>query len=236
MQNYIPGYENNSDRKPYENRRYSLPVRRFCPFVTGMLLAANILYFLVLELNGSTNDGLYMARHGTLIAAFVVEKKEYYRLFTSFFMHFGLRHLFNNMLLLWYLGMRLEKYLGHIRFAVLYLVCGLGANVASLLYYMTFNPYANCAGASGAVFGIVGAMLWIVLRHRGRMADLTTRQLVLMIVFTLYNGFTGSGINNVAHIAGLILGFLLGVLFYRGGAGASRVRPGDSFDGWHDVQ
>lgn len=197
----------------YDSRGY----RRFYPVVTWLLLAANILFFVYLECGGSTNDGYYMARHGTLIADFVLERREYYRLFTAFFMHFGFSHLFNNMLLLWYLGTRLEKYLGHVRFTVVYLASGLGANVISLLYYMLTDPFVNCAGASGAVFGIVGAMLWILLRHRGRVADLTSRQLVLMIVFTLYNGFADSGINNVAHISGLLAGFLLGMLFYRGG-------------------
>lgn len=198
-------------RNEYGGERY----RRFYPVVTWLLLAANILFFAYLEWGGSTNDGYYMVQHGTLVPALVAENGEYYRLFTSFFMHFGFRHLFNNMLLLWYLGIRLEKYLGHVRFAVTYLVSGLGANAVSLMYYIFAGPYANCAGASGAVFGIVGAMLWIVLRHRGRLADLTGRQLMLMILFTLYNGFSSMGINNTAHIAGLVIGFLLGALFYR---------------------
>ena len=166
-----------------------------------------------------------MMRHGTLVPGLVLEYGEYYRLFTSFFMHFGFRHLFNNMLLLWYLGMRLEKYLGHWRYCLVYLAAGVGANAVSLFYYAYTNPLVNCAGASGAVFGIVGAMLWIVLRHRGRMADLTGRQLLLMILFTLYNGFSSSGVNNVAHISGLALGFLLGMLFYRGGTGFFGRRP-----------
>ncbi len=196
---------------------YNMYGQGFRPFVTWILLAANILYFIWLEIGGSTNNSYYMIAHGTMVPALVVETGEYYRLFTSFFMHFGFRHLFNNMLLLWYLGMRLEKYLGHWRFAVVYLLTGLGANAVSLVYYLLTNPFVNCAGASGAVFGIVGAMLWILLRHRGRLADLTSRQLILMILFTLYNGFSSSGVNNSAHLAGLALGFLLGILFYRGG-------------------
>ena len=197
---------------------YSGGFRRFYPVVTWALLAVNVLYYLFLEWNGSTEDGYYMARHGTLVAAFVLENGEFYRLFTSFFMHFGFRHLFNNMLLLWYLGSRLEEYMGHWRYAATYMAAGLGANVISFFYYLLTSPYANSAGASGAVFGIVGAMLWIVLRHRGRLAGLTSRQLLLMIFFTLYNGFTSIGINNTAHISGLLIGYLCGMCFYHGGA------------------
>ncbi len=191
------------------------PYRRFRPVVTWVFLAVNILAYFYLEFDGSTTDSLYMIRKGTLVVSLVLEKHQYYRLVTSFFMHFGFAHLFNNMLLLWYLGERLEEYLGHVKFAVSYMVCGIGANIASLVYYAMFEPYVSSAGASGAVFGIVGAMLWIVIRHRGRLAGVTSRQLLLMILFTLYSGFSESGINNVAHVAGLILGFLLGILLYR---------------------
>ncbi len=211
------------------------PQRRSMAVVTWLLLAANVLYFLYLEWQGSTVDGYFMIEHGTMVPLLVVEWKEYYRIFTAFFMHFGIRHLFNNMLLLWYLGSRLEKYLGHGKFAATYLLCGLGGNLISLGYYLITNPYTNTAGASGAVFGIVGAMLWVVVRHRGRLADLTTRQLMLMIIFTLYNGFTDSGINNAAHIGGLVLGFLLGMLFYRGGQSIFRRRPSEPDDEWYDL-
>lgn len=209
--------------------------RRFTPIVTWILLAANILFFLYLEWQGSTEDSYFMIAHGTMVPVLVVEWREYYRLFTAFFMHFGVRHLFNNMLLLWYLGSRLEKYLGHGKYALTYLACGLGGNLISLGYYLLTEPYTNSAGASGAVFGIVGAMLWIVLRHRGRLADLTSRQLLMMILFTLYSGFTSSDINNAAHIGGLMIGFLLGMLFYRGGESIRRWKQQDPEDVWYDL-
>ncbi len=219
-----------------DHQRYGqTPRRHFIPLVTWLLLAANVLYFLYLEWQGSTTDSYFMVEHGTMVPMLVVEWKEYYRVFTAFFMHFGISHLFNNMLLLWYLGSRLERYLGHGKFAVTYLACGLGGNVISLAYYLFTHPYTNTAGASGAVFGIVGAMLWVVLRHRGHLADLSSRQLVLMIVFTLYNGLADNGINNAAHIGGLVLGFLLGMLFYRGGQSIRRGSEPEQDDTWYDL-
>ncbi|MCI8400884.1 MAG: rhomboid family intramembrane serine protease [Lachnospiraceae bacterium] len=206
-------YDGGPGSRPGYGQNKGYPV----PFMTGLLLAVNIIVFVWLEWNGSTEDGYYMAEHGTLIAGFVLEYKEYYRLLTAFFLHFGVRHLFNNMLLLWYLGMRLERYVGHWRFLFIYLAAGLGGNVCSLIWYAVTQPYVNSAGASGAVFGIVGAMLWVVLRHRGRLEGLTSRQILLMILFSLYNGLSGTGINNVAHVSGLLIGLLLAALLYRGG-------------------
>ena len=239
---YQNGYKDHQEYGSYHDRGYDLggrygqySRRQFIPLVTWLLLAANVLYYLYLEWQGSTVDGYFMVEHGTMVPMLVVEWKEYYRVFAAFFMHFGIRHLFNNMLLLWYLGSRLEKYLGHGKFAITYLMCGLGGNLISLVYYLFTDPYTNTAGASGAVFGIVGAMLWVVLRHRGQLADLTSRQLILMIVFTIYNGLADSGINNAAHIGGLLVGFLLGILFYRGGQRICRRREPESEDIWYDL-
>lgn len=190
------------------------PKKRFreIPFMTVVFLAINILVFIWLSVHGSTRDSGYMVQHGTMVPVLVIENKEYGRILTGFFLHFGIAHLFNNMLLLGYLGIRLEKNLGHVRFALIYMLTGIVGNVCSLIYYITREPYANCAGASGAVFGIVGAMLWLVIRGRGRLEGITARQLLLMTLFTLYNGVTDSGVNNIAHVAGLLSGFLLCML------------------------
>ena len=71
------------------------------------------------------------------------------------------------------------------------------------------------AGASGAVFGVVGGLLYIVVVNRGRLEDLSTHQLVVMVLFSLYSGFVRNGVNNVAHIAGLVIGIVLAIIFYK---------------------
>lgn len=80
---------------------------------------------------------------------------------------------------------------------------------------MIHDDYIVSAGASGAVFGVVGALLVIVVRNRGRLEDLSTRQLGLFIAFSIYHGVTSAGIDNIAHVAGLIIGIFLGILLYR---------------------
>ena len=95
-------------------------------YVNGALIAVNILYYFWLELHGSTENAGYMVAHGAMYVPLIVEKKEYYRLLTSVFMHFGISHLVNNMIIQFVLGDNLERALGKIKYLVFYLLCGVG--------------------------------------------------------------------------------------------------------------
>ena len=79
------------------------------------------------------------------------------------------------------------------------------------------------AGASGTVFGVIDALLWAVIRNRGRLKDITGRQLLIMTGISLYYGFTSTSIDNAAHIGGFIIGFLLSILLYRKPEKRSRI-------------
>jgi len=95
------------------------------------------------------------------------------------------------------------------------LSCGVGANIVSLYAEAKKSMQVVGAGASGAVFGVVGGLLYIVVVNRGRLEDLSTHQLVVMVLFSLYSGFVRNGVNNVAHIAGLVIGIVLAIIFYK---------------------
>ena len=183
-------------------------------YVNIGLIFLNVLYFLYLEIAGSSEDILFMYEKGAMLAPAVLENGEYYRLFTAMFMHFGINHIINNMIVLFALGDNLERALGHIKYLIFYLFCGVGANWISMMADRS-DSFVVSAGASGAVFGVVGGLFYAVLVNRGRLEDLSTRQLVVMIVLSLYLGFTESGVDNIAHIGGLILGILAGILLYR---------------------
>ena len=191
-------------------------MRMLSPVNTCIVLA-NILVFIYLEIAGSTMDTMFMLDHGADYWPYVFEGKEYYRLFTSGFLHFGIAHLFNNMLILGYLGTKLEKIIGSIKYLILYVVVIFGSSIASTVGYMLQNKNTVSAGASGAVFGVVGFLLYMVIVNRGyiREANLGMRQLVLFVVYSLYTGFTSGGVDNMAHIGGLVLGVLMGVILYR---------------------
>ena len=189
--------------------------RRRPAYINGVLIAVNILYFFWLEFHGSTENAAFMVEHGAMYVPLVVREGEYYRLLTAVFMHFGISHLVNNMVILFVLGDNLERALGKVKYLVFYLICGVGANVFPMVATIREYELAVPAGASGAIFGVIGGLLYVVIRNRGRLEDLSTRQLALFVACSLYFGFTSTGIDNAAHVGGLVLGFLLAAIFYR---------------------
>jgi membrane associated rhomboid family serine protease len=133
--------------------------------------------------------------------AFGIPQGEYYRLITAMFMHYGLLHLAMNMWALWILGRSLETALGPVRFLVLYLVAGLGGNVAAYV----FQPGALSAGASTALFGLF-AGLFLVLRRLRRNASSVIPVIILNFVFT----FSIPGISIAGHLGGFVTGAIVG--------------------------
>lgn len=189
--------------------------RRKLAWVNGGLIILNILYFLFLEITGSSEDTLFMLEHGAMYGPAVMEGHEYYRLLTSIFMHFGINHIANNMLILFVMGDNMERALGSARYLVFYLLCGVGANVVSMLLSVNDPVQAVGAGASGAIFGVIGGLLYAVAVNRGRLEDLSLRQLAMVILLSLYFGFTSTGVDNTAHVAGLLIGIVLAAVLYR---------------------
>ncbi len=182
--------------------------------VTAVLLLLNIIIFLVTDFTGGTDNTIHMLECGAAYPPFIMENGEYYRLFTCMFLHFGIEHLANNMLVLFVLGQRLEPVVGKIRFLLIYFLGGIGGNLISLVFDIKGGNYAVSAGASGAVFAVMGAMIWVVIRNRGRLQDISTRQMLVMAAFSLYFGFASSGVDNAAHVGGMICGILLAVVLY----------------------
>ncbi len=181
--------------------------RQELPIVSGILVAANVIVYLICTFTGNL---LYNI--GELDAAAVLLRGEYGRIIYSMFLHAGIDHLFNNMVILFFLGAMIEKVTGHIQLLLIYLLSGIGANICSLLYkVMTMDSMAS-VGASGAIFGLDGVLLAWILLDRQAMPDVTPRRVLLMIVLSLYSGFTAHNIDNAAHVGGLLTGFAAGAL------------------------
>jgi len=113
------------------------------------------------------------------------------------------------------LGDNVERAVGRWKYLTIYLMSGLAGSCLSFAGALVTRRYAVCAGASGAIFGIIGALFYIVAVNRGRLEDMTTRRLGIMIAVSLYHGFTSSGVDNLAHIGGMIGGALLAMVLYK---------------------
>lgn len=185
------------------------------PIITIILAAVNIIVFLYLSFLGMTEDASFMARHGAMFVPYVTEQGEYYRIFTSMFLHFDFQHLMNNMVMLIAIGYTLEHAVGKVRFLIIYLVSGAGGTILSMLQDIHTGEYAVAAGASGAIFGLLGATLYVAVRHHGRIGEISGRGLLFIAGLSLYYGYTNGGVDNFAHIGGLLSGFILAVLLYR---------------------
>ena len=180
---------------------------RELPFVSAGLVLINVVVFLNCSVTGSR---LYEA--GGLSVLEVVMNGEFGRILWAMFLHSGIEHIFNNMVILFFMGAMIEKEIGHFSFATLYFLSGIGGNLVSLLNKIMSNDWSMSIGASGAVFGLDGVLLAMVLFSGRKMSTVTPTRVVLMIILSLYNGFTGAYIDNAAHIGGLITGFLAGII------------------------
>lgn len=179
------------------------------------IVGINILVFLVLNFLGDTENAVFMVEHGAAYTPYILENGEVYRIVTCMFLHFGMQHLFYNMFLLIFIGDTLEKEVGKIKYLIIYLIGGVVGNLASVLMDTITGDYAVSAGASGAIFAVVGALIWIVIRNKGRLNDYSIKRLLLMAGLSVADGFVNPGIDNMAHVGGLLGGFLLAVLLYR---------------------
>lgn len=180
---------------------------RTLPFISGVLVAANVVIYLLCQLPGNT---LYS--RGCLSAFEIIAHEEYDRILWSMFLHADPNHLFSNMIILLFMGAMIEKEIGHLPFAGIYLVSGIGGNLLSLAGKIVSDGWAVSLGASGAIFGLDGLLLALVLFSHRRMENVTPLRVILMICMSLYSGFTGGNVDNLAHIGGLLVGFALGVL------------------------
>jgi membrane associated rhomboid family serine protease len=196
--------------------------RRTFPLVTYVLIALNVLFFFV-ELSGGE---AFIMKWAFVPERFLANPMaDFLTLFTSMFMHAGWLHLGGNMLYLWIFGDNVEDRLGHIKFIIFYLICGIAATFAQL----AFNSASNIPnlGASGAIAGVLGA--YILMFPQGRVNVLMGRGVIpmpalvvigLWIVLQFFSGIgsiantadTG-GVAYMAHIGGFFAGLVLTFLF-----------------------
>ena len=183
-------------------------------YITAIIMDLNILIFIIMVLSGLG----FMSFKSTDLLTWGANYKplttngEWWRLLTNTFLHGGLMHLLANMYGLLFVGIFLEPKLGKTKYALVYLTTGILASVASLY----FHEPAVSVGASGAIFGLYGVFLALLLKkvfpNQFNKAFLTST--LIFIGYNLLMGFAGTGIDNAAHIGGLVSGFIIGLILY----------------------
>jgi len=196
--------------------------RRITPVVTYILIALNVIFFLV-ELSGGD---AFITQWAFVPSRFLANPAtDFPTLFTSMFMHAGLLHIGGNMLYLWIFGDNVEDRFGHVKFLIFYLICGLAATGAQLVF--SLDSSIPNLGASGAIAGVLGA--YVLLFPKAKVSVLQGQRVVpvsalivigLWFVLQLFSGIgsiastsdTG-GVAYMAHIGGFVAGLVLALLF-----------------------
>ncbi len=195
--------------EPFDSqpRRVSLALPLNRPVVTWVLLGIILVVFALETLVGGSTNSEVLVRLGAKVNPLIAQG-EYWRLFSAMFLHIGIMHLAFNGYALVVIGTELERLLGWRRFLAIYILSGLFGGLASYAFSDSLS-----AGASGAIFGIIGALAAFFLRHRQQLGAWGQRRLAniaFLIVINLVLGFTQPAIDNMAHLGGLVSGFCLG--------------------------
>lgn len=174
------------------------------PIITVSLIIINVIVFILMYILGKgSQDAFTLIKFGAFQKDLILGG-EYYRLITSAFLHIGIFHLLFNCYALYVIGRQLESFLGKIKFLIIYLVSALCGSLMSMIF-----PISISAGASGAIFGLLGSLLYFGYNYRVYLGTVLKSQIIPLILINLIFGFMVSGINNAAHIGGLIGGILI---------------------------
>jgi rhomboid protease GluP len=172
------------------------------PIFTYTFIFIQVAVFFWLELHGGSTNTSTLIKYGAKVNPLIYEG-EWWRFITPVFLHIGFLHLAMNTLALYYLGIAVEKIYGNLRFLFTYLFAGVTGFIASFLYSTNLS-----AGASGAIFGCFGALLYFGAINPKLFSRTMGRNVMIVLILNLVFGFSSTGIDNAGHIGGLIGGFL----------------------------
>lgn len=177
------------------------------PIVTYIIMAICIILFILMKLSGGSTNSQTLLKYGANLDV-LVKNGEYYRLFTCIFLHIGIMHLLCNLYSLYVIGREVENLFGKIKYIIIFILSGIFGSIMSLAF--THNTIS--AGASGAIFGLLGALLYFGMHYRTYLGEAIKRSIIPIIVVNLIIGFFAEGIDLAAHIGGLVGGVLVAMM------------------------
>jgi len=166
------------------------------PIFTYILIALNIAIYFLSIIIGQNEVITMFGLHPELVV-----RGEYYRLFTCMFLHANLLHLIFNMYALYIIGTQIENFFNKYKFLFIYILSGIIGGLLSMIFTKSWS-----VGASGAIFGLLGSMLYFGYHYRMYLGTVIKSQIIPIIIINLIIGFSSTGIDNAAHIGGLIGG------------------------------
>lgn len=181
--------------------------------VTFGLIAINVVIFIIsaiLSKNFFDIDTSVLFKMGAKYNQAILNNGEYWRLIASTFLHGGIIHLAVNMYSVYYAGAQVHKVFGGKKYIAIYILSGLGASITSMIDRTTLS-----VGASGAIFGLIGAMAAFAYIERRRIGKQYLMSLISILLANLMIGFILPNIDNLAHLGGLVVGLVLGFILYK---------------------
>lgn len=172
------------------------------PFFTHIFMIIQVVVFLLMELNGGSTNSATLIKFGAKYSPYILQG-EWWRFFTPMVVHIGFIHLLMNTISLYLIGAEVERIYGNTRFLIIYLFAGFSGTLASFI----MSP-SLAAGASGAIFGCFGALLYFGMMYPRLFFRTMGSSVIVLIIINLAYGFSVSGIDNAGHIGGLLGGFL----------------------------
>lgn len=186
-----------------DNETFSKIFERKNVIITPMLIFICVIMFTLMYIfgNGSENTGTLLLFGANLRV--LVQNGQVWRLLTSVFLHIGIAHLIVNMYSLYVIGSQLEGFLGKVKYLLVFLISGITGSLLSVVMHESIS-----AGASGAIFGLLGSLLYFGYHYRLYLGTVLKTQIIPIILFNLLISFMFPGIDAYAHIGGLVGGYL----------------------------
>lgn len=211
-----------NEKTERENKQYEKTFSKKPIIITKLLITICIIAFVITTLNGGLYDPNTLYNFGSVYAP-SIRAGEYYRLITGTFLHAGFMHILCNMYALYIIGSQIETFIGKGKYLAIYLISALSGSLMSIIF-----SDAQSVGASGAIFGLLGFMLYFGYHHRLYLGGVLKSQILPVIVLNLALGFMLPGIDNAAHIGGLVGGFFASMAF----GIENKDRVSDRINGW----
>jgi len=215
--NYIKKYEKNL--KIHKKEKTLSFVKDNFKMSVSWIIFLNVVIYLIMAyiLHIVGDKDLYRSISYSFGSCYdgVIKEKQVYRVLTSIFIHGGIEHLIGNMISLVVVGRFVEKTIGHLKFLILYLFTGIIADFVSIGYNVYQGNFSKPSiGASGAIFGVIGVFFALLIVDKKILGEFGLTRFAIYIFCNIYVGLRTENVDNAAHIGGVIVGFIIGVIMF----------------------